>query len=104
MTVETVATQPGWSRSIRSQAARLGSADTDILRVMALDLLGSLQRVGAPQYATRPVKSFQEAWNTASADMPIATDGKYTRETEGALNAALRSLAPSSMAVPAAVL
>jgi hypothetical protein len=71
---------------------------------MALDLLGSLQRTGAPQGATRSVKNFQTAWNTASADTQIATDGKYTQETAAALSAALSALAPGSGAAPAAVL
>jgi hypothetical protein len=81
----------------------VGDADNDVLRAMALDLLGSLRR-SVPQGATRSVMSFQQAWNAASSDSQIATDGKYTGETEGALNAALSALAPGSGAVPAAVL
>lgn len=83
--------------------AGVGDADTDVLRVMALDLLGSL-RGGVPQGATRSVKNFAQAWNAASADTQISTEGKYTREIEGALNAALSALAPGSAAAPAAVL
>ena len=82
----------------------IGSADDDVLRAMALDLIGSLRRTGAPQYATRSVKNFAQAWNAASVDAQIATDGKYTGEIEGALNAALAALSPSSGTAPAAVL
>lgn len=77
-------------------------ADTSVLRVMALDLLASLKR-GVPQSATRAVKNFEQAWN-AAADTQITADGRYTRETEGALNAALASLAPNAGTAPAAVL
>jgi hypothetical protein len=70
---------------------------------MALDLFNSMQR-GVPQYATRPVRAFAQAWNAASADAQIATDGKYTHEIEGALNAALSALSPGSGTAPAAVL
>jgi hypothetical protein len=83
--------------------AGVGGADDDVLKAMALDLLSSLRR-SVPQGATRSVMSFQQAWNAASSDSQIATDGKYTGETEGALNAALSALAPGSGAVPAAVL
>ena len=83
--------------------AGLSGADDDVLRVMAIDLLGSL-RNGVPQGATRPVRNFAQAWNTASADTQVATDGKYTREIEGALNAALSALSPNSGAAPAAAL
>ena len=82
----------------------VGGADDDILKAMALDLLGSLRRTGAPQYATRSVKNFAQAWNTASADTQIDSSGKYTQETAAALNAALSALAPGSGAAPAAVL
>jgi len=82
----------------------VGNSDDDVLRAMALDLLGSLRRTGAPQYATRSVKNFAQAWNAASADTQIDTRGKYTRETEAALNAALSALAPGSGTAPAAVL
>jgi hypothetical protein len=78
-------------------------ADTGILRVMALDLLNTLKRTGAPQSATRTVKNFAQAWNTA-ADTPIDASGKYTRETEAALNAALASLAPNVGVAPSAIL
>jgi len=82
----------------------VGSVDDDVLKAMALDLLGSLRRTGAPQYATRSVMNFARAWNAASADTQIDTSGKYTQETAAALNAALSALAPGSGAVPAAVL
>lgn len=82
----------------------VGDANDDVLKAMALDLLGSLQRTGAPQYATRSVKNFAQAWNAASADTQIDTSGKYTQETAAALNAALGALAPGSGAAPAAVL
>lgn len=82
----------------------VGDADDDVLRAMAIDLLGSIRRTGAPQYATRSVKSFAQAWNAASADSQISADGKYTQETAAALNAALGALAPGSGAAPAAVL
>jgi hypothetical protein len=83
----------------------VGSADDDVLRAMALDLLGSLRRTGAPQGATRAVKNFVQAWNAASSDQPItATDWKYTQEIAAALSAALSALAPGSGAAPAAVL
>ena len=84
--------------------AGLGDTNDDILRMMALDLLASLRRTGAPQYATRSVKNFARAWNAASADTQIDTSGKYTQETAAALQAALGALAPGSGAVPAAVL
>jgi hypothetical protein len=85
-------------------AVGVGSADDDVLKAMALDLLGSL-RGGVPQGATRAVKNFVQAWNTASADQPItATDWKYTQEIAAALSAALSALAPGSGAAPAAVL
>jgi hypothetical protein len=84
--------------------AGVGSVDDDVLKAMALDLLGSLRRTGAPQYATRSVMNFARAWNAASADSQISTDGKYTQETAAALNAALAALSPSSGAAPAAVL
>jgi hypothetical protein len=96
-----------WGRGIAVRPCvgmGVGGVDDDVLRAMAIDLLGSLRRTGAPQYATRSVKSFAHAWNTASADTQISTDGKYTREIEGALTAALGALAPGSGAVPAAVL
>jgi hypothetical protein len=82
----------------------VGSVDDDVLKAMALDLLGSLRRTGAPQYATRSVMNFARAWNAASADTQIDTSGKYTRETEAALNAALTALSPNSGTAPAAVL
>jgi len=85
-------------------AAGVGDAGDDaVLRAMALDLLASLRR-GVPQGATRAVKNFQIAWNAASVDTQIATDAIYTRETEGALNAALNALASGSGAAPTAVL
>lgn len=85
-------------------AVGVGGADDDVLRAMALDLLAELRRTGAPQYATRAVKSFAQAWNTAQPDQPIDASGKYVRETQGALDAALAALAPGSGAAPAAVL
>lgn len=83
--------------------AGVGDANADVLKAMALDLLGSLKQ-SVPQGATRSVMSFQQAWNTASADNPIATDGKYTQETEGALDAALAALSPASGTAPTAIL
>ena len=85
-------------------AVGVGSADDDVLKAMALDLLGEVRRTGAPQGATRSVKNFAQAWNAASADQTISTDGKYTQETAAALNAALSALSPGSGAAPAAVL
>jgi hypothetical protein len=83
----------------------VGGADDDVLKAMALDLLGSIRRTGAPQGATRSVKNFVQAWNAASADQPItSTDWKYTQEVAAALNAALSALAPSSGTAPGAVL
>jgi hypothetical protein len=97
---------PGPLITVRPCLAALGvgSADDDVLRMMAVDLLGELRRTGPKQYATRSVKNFAQAWNTASADTQIATDGKYTGETEAALNAALSALAPAHGTAPAAIL
>jgi len=81
----------------------VGDANDDVLKAMALDLLGQLQR-SVPQGATRAVKNFAQAWNAASADSQIDTSGKYTQETAAALNAALSALAPGSGSAPAAVL
>ncbi len=53
--------------------------DSNALRLYALDLFGSLQRTGVLQYATRPIRQFALAWNTAQPDQPIAADGKYTK-------------------------
>ncbi len=81
----------------------VGDANNDVLKAMALDLLGSLQR-SVPQGATRSVMNFAQAWNAASADSQVATDGKYTQEIEGALDAALGALSPGSGSAPTAVL
>ena len=82
----------------------VGSADDDVLRAMALDLLAEIKRTGAPEGATRSVKNFAQAFNQASADAQIATDGKYTQEIAAALNAALSALSPASGSAPAAIL
>jgi hypothetical protein len=79
-------------------------ADSAILRLAALDLMNSLRRNGIPQNATRPVVTFARSWNTASADSPLPTDGKYTQTIQAALDAALRALSPGSGGAPQAIL
>lgn len=78
--------------------------DSNALRLYALDLLGSLKRAGVPQSATRPIRQFALAWNTSQPDQPILADGKYTKETQAALDAALSALAPGQGSAPTAVL
>jgi hypothetical protein len=95
----------GWPGAFgRYQPSFGDDADTSALRLYALDLLGSLKRAGVSQNATRSIRQFALAWNAAQSDQPIAADGKYTRETQAALDAALQALAPGQGSAPTAIL
>jgi len=79
-------------------------ADTAVLRLATIDLAGYLRRQGVPQSSARQVATFQKAWNTASASNPLDTGGKYTRDTQAALDAALSALSPETGSAPQAIL
>jgi hypothetical protein len=88
------------------------SADTDtgdrILSIMAKDLLKSLQRVGPSQNSSRVVWVFQKAWNESSGPtqtgLVLQRDGKYTRDTQSALDMSVKAFGISQTPVPAAIL
>lgn len=79
-------------------------SDIQILRLNSLELLRFLRVRGIPQYATGSVLSFQRSWNTVNPDQPLLTDGKYTQDVQGALDAALQGLAPRAGYAPQAML
>ena len=70
------------------------ASDNSVLRLAAMSLAHFLRKKGVPQYSAKEVWTFAQSWN-AAGQSPLPLDGKYTGEVQGALDAALRSLAPN---------
>ena len=79
------------------------ASDNSVLRLAALDLANYIRKNGAPQSSIKQVWTFAQSWN-AAGQSSLPSDGKYTREVQSALDAALHALAPSVGSAPQAVL